>query len=148
MYHYTIWDCVKDSIWPQENQGIWVRKGCVSRKDHWKPHVCPWYYLPQSGCGHTIFITQQNTPSLVTVCVCVRIVWVNQLMGGVSLPCRKCFQVSPPCNDPCKHRVRLRGPVYWERRPLDFICAVLCSLFYNLELLNPGSGDVFTGLSV
>lgn len=63
MYHYRIWVYVKDLCWPQENQGIWGRNGCVSRRDNWQPHVCWQYYLPQSCwsvCGHRIFISQQN----------------------------------------------------------------------------------------
>lgn len=48
----------------------------VPRRDLWKPQVCLWYYVSHSpaalsGCGPAVFITQQNTLSLVTLCVCV-----------------------------------------------------------------------------
>lgn len=116
MYHYRIWVHVKDSSWPQENQGIWVRNGYVSRRGNWQPHVCWQYYLPQSCwsvCVHKIFITQHSTLILKTTahetpcyrspCVCVRVSWSGSVWalflfftsilstGDERLPCSKCF---------------------------------------------------------
>lgn len=118
-------------------------------------------YLPQSSrsvCGLTVFITQQNTLSLATVCVCVRtyVCVTGSRVVRVSLPCRKCFQVAPPVMirvNKDRGSEGLAYPPTAAPRPLRFFfffflllrCFVLSSVIWNWW--SPGVRWCFRGLT-